>query len=100
MTGMAQYRLQFSNLGWRGRLTLIVATAVGLAVAVALVVLSLGLLFVLIPVVAVAFAVGRWRLRKMMDAAARTAAEHAGDGGRTIEIDYHVIGKGDAEPRG
>ena len=96
---MAQYRLQFSNLGWRGRISLIVATAVGLAVALALIVLSFGIALVLVPVVAVAFVVLRRRLRKAMDAAARAPAEQNDGGGRTIEIDYRVIGKDDAEPR-
>jgi membrane protein implicated in regulation of membrane protease activity len=95
---MAQYRLQFSNLGWRGRISLIVATAVGLAVALALIVLSFGIALVLVPVVAVAFVVVRRRLRKAIDAAARAGAKQR-DGERTIEIDYRVIGKDDAEPR-
>jgi len=68
---MAQYRLQFSNFGWRARVGLIVATAVGLAAAIALIVLSLGLALVLLPVVAVGLDIGRWRLNKMMDEAAR-----------------------------
>jgi membrane protein implicated in regulation of membrane protease activity len=84
---MAIYNLTFADLRWRGRIGLVVATAVGLAAAIALVVLSLGLALVLLPVVAVALVVGRWRLRKIMDEAARERP----DAGRTIEIDYRVI---------
>ena len=84
---MAQYSMKLGNLGWRGRIGLVTATAVGLAAAIALVVVSLGLALVLLPVVAVAFVIGRWRLKKMMDEAApqRPGAQ------RTIEIDYTVI---------
>lgn len=84
---MAQYSMKLANIGWRGRIGLVIATAVGLAAAVALIVLSLGLALVLLPVVAVAFLIGRWRLRKMMN----EAAQQRPDAGRTIEIDYTVI---------
>ena len=84
---MAQYSMKLGNLGWRGRIGLVVATAIGLAAAIALVVLSLGLALVLLPVVAVAFVIGRWRLKKMMDEA---ASQRLGTQ-RTIEIDYSVI---------
>jgi hypothetical protein len=92
---MAQTRLNFGTLGWRGRVGLVLATAIGLAAATALVILSLGLAIVLIPVVAVAVVVGRWRLSGMMDEAARTRPE----AGRTIEIDYTVIDGKDRERR-
>jgi len=84
---MAIYNLTFADLGWRGRLGVMLATAVGLAAAAALIVLSLGLFIILVPVVAVALVVGRWRLRKMADEAARQKPTEA----RTIEIDYKVI---------
>jgi hypothetical protein len=79
----------FTNLGWRGWVGLIVGGALAIAAAVALVILSLGLALVLIPVVAVAALWGRWQLRKMMaEAEAQTAKPGAG---RTIEIDYQVV---------
>jgi hypothetical protein len=98
---MAHYRLSFGNIGWRGRLGIVVATAVGIAAAIALVLLSLGLAIILLPVVAVAFLVGRWRLRQMMTAAAREYRERQEAPGespatRTIETDYTVI---DDKPR-
>ena len=95
---MAQYRLSLSNFGWRGRVALVLATAVGLAAALALIVLALGFALVLVPLVAAAFVLGRWRLKKAMDAAARSAAEHA-DAGKTIEIEYHVIDYERAGPK-
>ena len=79
--------MKLGNLGWRGRIGLVVATAIGLAAAIALVVLFAGLALVLLPVVAVAFVVGRWRLKKMMD----EAAQQRPGPQRTIEIDYTVI---------
>lgn len=84
---MTQYRLQYGDLGWRGKIGLVIGIAFGLAAAVALVVLSLGLALVLIPVVAVGLLIGRWRLRRMMAEAHR---ERPG-AGRTIEIDYRVV---------
>ena len=84
---MAQYNLNFGDLGWRGRVGLMLATAVGLAAAVALIVLSLGLFIILVPVVAVALVVGRWRLRKMADAQAKQRPTVP----QTIETDYRVI---------
>jgi hypothetical protein len=93
---MAQYRLSFGNIGWRGRVGLVVATAIGIAAAIALVLLSLGLAIILLPVVAIVFLVGRWRLRQMMTAAARDYGQRQDDPGaapatRTIETDYTVI---------
>ena len=82
---MAQYRLSFSNFGWRGRVALVLATAIGVAL-------------VLVPLVAAGFVLGRWRLRKAMDAAALSAAEHA-DAGKTIEIEYHVVDRDKARPK-
>jgi ABC-type transport system involved in cytochrome bd biosynthesis fused ATPase/permease subunit len=93
---MAQYRLSFGNIGWRGRVGLVVATAVGIAAAIALVLLSLGLAIILLPVVAIVLLVGRWRLRQMMTAAARDYGQRQDDpraapATRTIETDYTVI---------
>ena len=94
---MAQYRIPLQNLGWRGKIGIVVAAALGVAAAIALVIVSLGLALILIPVVGVAMIYGRWRLRRMMaDLDARRAA-NTGDG-RTIEIDYTVLDK-DGRPR-
>ena len=81
------------NLGWRGWVGLIVGAAFALAAAAALIILSLGLALILIPVVAIAALIGRWRLRKMM-ADVQTEAARPG-AGRTIEIDYRVVGDED-----
>lgn len=95
---MAQYRLSFSNFGWRGRVALVLATAIGVALVLALIVVALGFALVLVPLVAAGFVLGRWRLRKAMDAAARSAAEHA-DAGKIIEIEYHVVDRDKARPK-
>ena len=84
---MAQYRIQFDKLGWRGRIGLVAVIALGLAAAIALVVVSLGVAIILLPVVAVALVIGRWRLNRMMAEATRERPTE----GRTIEIDYTVI---------
>jgi hypothetical protein len=47
-----------------------------------------------VPVAAIAYLVARWRLRNMLNTARRNAAESPGDG-RTIEVEYHVVGKDD-----
>ena len=94
---MAQYRIPLQNLGWRGKIGLVVAAALGIAAAIALVIVSLGVALILIPVVAIAMVIGRWRLRRMMaDLDARRAANTGGE--RTIEIDYTVLDK-DGRPR-
>ena len=84
---MAQYSMKLGNLGWRGRIGLVVVTAIGLAAAIALIILAAGIAIVLIPIVAAAFVIGRWRLKRMTDEAARQRPS----GQRTIEIDYTVI---------
>lgn len=94
---MAQYRLSFGNLDWRGKIGVVVAAALGIAAAIALVIVSLGLALILIPVVAVAMIYGRWRLRKAMAEMNARRAANSGEG-RTIEIDYTVIDK-DGQPR-
>jgi hypothetical protein len=86
------YRVQFSQLGWRGQVGLVLAVAVGIAAAIALIIVSLSLAVILIPVVAIALAVGRWRLNKAMAEAARQYEERRRDtAGRVIETDYAVI---------
>jgi cytochrome c-type biogenesis protein CcmE len=71
---MAQYRLSFGNIGWRGRLGIVVATAVGIAAAIALVLLSLGLAIIL-----------------LRDYRERQEAPGESPATRTIETDYTVI---------
>jgi hypothetical protein len=88
----------FANLGWRSWLGLIVGGALALAAAAALIILSLGLALVLIPVVAVAALYGRWRLKKMMAAAAEAEGARPG-AGKTIEIEYDVVGEEEGSRR-
>jgi membrane protein implicated in regulation of membrane protease activity len=87
----------FTRLGWRGWVGIIVGGAIAFAAAIALVILSLGLALVLIPVVAAAALWGRWRLRQMTAAATKQAAQPGA--GKTIEIEYSVVGEdGDRRP--
>ena len=79
----------FSSLGWRGWVGLILGGAIVLAGAIALMVLAFGLALGLIPVVAVGALLARWRLRKAM-AEAQAEAERPGTG-KTIEIEYSVV---------
>ena len=80
---------QFSaaRLGWRG----ILGIAAALAIGIALVVLSIGLAIVLVPVVALAIVLGRWRLKRVLAAAAETPPESREPAGRIIEAEYSVI---------
>jgi membrane protein implicated in regulation of membrane protease activity len=89
---MATYRsFQFSRLGWRGQIGLVLAVALGLAAAGALVILSLGLALVLLPVVAIALLIGRWRLNRIMAEAQKDWAERQQyEAGRVIETQYVV----------
>ncbi len=90
---MATYRfVQFSNLDWRQRFGLGALAILGVAVLAAFVLLSVGLAVVLVPVAAIAYLVARWRLRNMPNTARRNATESPGDN-RTIEVEYHVVGK-------
>jgi ABC-type transport system involved in cytochrome bd biosynthesis fused ATPase/permease subunit len=89
---MAQYRIQFDKLGWRGRAGLVVAVALGLAAAIALVIVSLGVALILLPVVALAVVIGRWRLRQMMtEARMRSAQSERPEQQRVIDTEYTVI---------
>ena len=102
ITKMARYRfVQFSNLGWRRRAGLGVLAILGVAVALAFVLLSIGFAIVLLPVIAVAWMVARWRLNQMADALRRSGegARQAAPDQRTIEVEYRVIGRDNAEPR-
>jgi len=83
------YRLQFGNMGWRGKVGAIVAAALGLAAAIVLVVLSLGLALILIPIVAVGYFIARWRFRKVFETVRREAERPAA--GNPSEIDYTVV---------
>jgi hypothetical protein len=97
MTTMVRYRQFYlgSNLGWRGRIGLVVSMAIALALAIALVVLALGLALVLIPIIVVGLLIAAWRLRAFRAALAR-AIDGAGprqehEEPRTIDTDYTVI---------
>jgi hypothetical protein len=83
-------RVQFRDMGWRGRIMLALSIAFGIAVAIALVVLSIGLVIVLLPIVAVGLIYARWRLKKLQDEAEKAARSGDRDP-RTIEIDYSVV---------
>ncbi len=97
---MATYRsFQFSRLGWRGQIGLVLAVALGLAAAVALVIVSLGLALVLLPIVAIALFIGRWRLNKMMGQAQKDWRESQRfDSGHIIETGY-VVADDDTDER-
>ena len=89
---MPIYRsFQFSRLGWRGQLGLVLAVALGLAAAAALVVVSIGLALVLLPVVAIALVIGRWRLNKLMNEARKRHAEQQQKRNGYIETEYAVV---------
>lgn len=97
---MATYRsFQFSRLGWRGQLGLVLTVALGLAAAAALVVVSIGVALILLPIVAVALFIGRWRLRKMMGEAQRHWEEQQKTRPGYIETDYVVVDKDDDRRR-
>jgi len=87
---MPYQQFEVRQVGWRGTLGMILATALALGIVAALVVLSLGLAIVLLPVVAVLALIGWFRWRKIVAAAAR---EEAGRGSRVriIETEYQVV---------
>jgi len=86
---MPYQRFEIRQVGWRGTLGMILATALALGIVAALVVLSLGLAIVLLPVVAVGALIGWFRWRKII-AAAQDEARRDGKV-RIIETDYEVI---------
>ncbi len=89
---MGTYRsFQFSRLGWRGQLSLVLAVALGLAAAAALVILSVGLALVLLPIVAIALFIGRWRLKKVLNEAQKRWEEQQQKGSGYIETEYVVV---------
>lgn len=97
---MAIYRsFQFSRLGWRGQIGLVLVIALGLAAAAALVVVSIGVALILLPIVAVALFIGRWRLRRMMGDAQKRWQEQQEKRSGYIETDYDVIDGDDARRR-
>ncbi len=100
---MPVYRtFQFSRLGWRGQLGLVLAVALGLAAAAALVVVSLGLALVLLPVVVVALLIGRWRLNRLMGQAQKRwqeQQEQQKSRSGYIETDYAVLDEDDRRRR-
>jgi len=80
-------RVHYGNLGWRGRLGIVVGVAVVLAAAMALAIVALGLTLILLPIVAVGLAIARWRFRGLM----RRDAGPPDESGRPIEIEYTVV---------
>ena len=93
---MPYQRFEIRQVGWRGTLGMILATALALGIVAALVVLSLGLAIVLLPIVAVVALIGWFRWRKII-AAAQDEARRDGKV-RIIETDYEVI-DGDRDGR-
>lgn len=89
---MQYQRMEFRNVGWRGKLGLVLALALGLGIVAALVVLSLGIAIILLPVAAVASLIGWFRWKKVVAAVREDAAGRPGD--RVIEIDYQVLDNG------
>ncbi len=97
---MATYRsFQFTRLGWRGQLGLVLAVALGLAAAAALVILSVGLALVLLPIVAVALFIGRWRLKKALNEAQKRWDEQQKTRAGYIETEYVVVDDKDNQRR-
>lgn len=86
---MRYQQIEFRQVGWRGTLGLILATALGLAIVATVIVLSLGIAILLLPVVAVVALIGWFRWRKIV-AAARDGAARGPDG-RIIEAEYEII---------
>lgn len=86
---MPYQQFEIRQIGWRGTLGMILATALAFGIVAALVVLSLGLAIVLLPVVAILALIGWFRWRKIIAA----AREEAGRGGRVriIETEYQVV---------
>ncbi|MBB5751811.1 hypothetical protein [Prosthecomicrobium pneumaticum] len=82
--------------GWRGKLTLVLATALGLAVAGALIVFSLGLALVLVPIVGLAWLfrgplIRRAQRRMQEEATMRRGGPAPRGTARVIEVDYEVL---------
>lgn len=98
---MAYYRsFQFSRLGWRGQLGLVLAVALGLAAAAALVVVSVGMALILLPIVVVALVIGRWRLNRLMNQARKRWQEQQQQTrSGYIEGEYVVINDDDDRQR-
>jgi hypothetical protein len=93
---MFQYRqVGFDQMGWRGRIGLVVGIALALALAIALVILSLGLALILLPIVAIGLLIGRWRFNKLMAERRAPGEWSPGDqppgAGRTIAIEYSAV---------
>ncbi|MCP4383875.1 MAG: hypothetical protein GY798_21125 [Hyphomicrobiales bacterium] len=96
-----RYRtIQFQPTSWRGRVALVLGSALALALAVAFVVLTLGIALLLLPVVAILVAIGWWRWRRLQAAMREQAAEQGRrNGDPVIEIDYEVLGDPDSRRR-
>jgi membrane protein implicated in regulation of membrane protease activity len=87
---MPYQQIEIRQVGWRGTIAMIMATALGLGIVAALVVLSLGLAIILLPIIAIAALIGWFRWRKTIAAFREEAAQRSG-GGRIIETEYEII---------
>lgn len=87
---MPYRHIEIRQVGWRGTLGVLLATALGLGIVVALVVLSLGLAIILLPVVAVVALIGWFRWRKIIAAAREQAGQQRGSV-QIIETEYEVV---------
>jgi len=92
---MQYQQIEFRQIGWRGKLGLILALALGLGIVAALAIVSLGIAILLLPIVAVAALVGWFRWKRIVSAARRDAEERRREQGEhVIETDYEVIDRG------
>jgi membrane protein implicated in regulation of membrane protease activity len=98
---MAYYRSfqQFSRLGWRNQVGLVLALALGLAAAIALIVLFFGLALIILPIAAIALFIGRWRLRKVLNEAQKRWDEQQRTRSGYIETEYTVVDDEDVRRR-
>lgn len=87
---MPYQRIEIRQVGWFGKLGMLLGAALAMGIVAALVILSLGLAIILLPIVAIAALVGWWRLRKIM-AEAREEGGVRRPGGRVIETEYEVV---------
>ena len=87
---MPYQQIEIRQVGWRGTLAMILATALGLGIVAALVVLSLGLAIILLPIIAVVALIGWFRWRKILAAAREQAAQRPG-GAPIIETEYEIL---------
>ncbi len=98
---MAYYRSfqQFSRLGWRNQIGLLLAVALGLAAAIALLVLFFSLAIIILPVAAIALLIGRWRLKRVLNEAQKRWEEQQQGRSGYIETEYSVVDDDDHRRR-